>query len=167
MILGFLVSKSRITEVFKRDLLAKYEQVRCGIKKSIEWIQEIIIIIYCSLFKALHLRSYWRFYCYSLCYCKAILAKYPDYFVKGLEDINKNAKEEMKAKEQVRKNVLLIAWKCGTNMKWGKIIQHFPFETWLSTSSCTNNFYSPSFWGLFHFGNESHTDSSFIMNLGL
>lgn len=44
MILSFLVSKSRITEVFKRDLLAKYEQ--------------------------------------------------------GLEDINKNAKEEMKAKEQ-------------------------------------------------------------------
>ena len=37
------------------------------------------------------------------------MAKYPDYFVKGLEDINKNAKEEMKAKEQVRKNVLLIA----------------------------------------------------------
>ena len=57
------------------------------------------------------------------------MAKYPDYFVKRLEDINKNAKEEMKAKEQVRKNVLLIASKCVTNMKLGKIIRHFPFET--------------------------------------
>ena len=50
------MSKSRITEVFKRDLLAKYEQVRCGIKKSIERIQEIIIIlqsIYSTPFKEL------------------------------------------------------------------------------------------------------------------
>ena len=47
------MSKSRITDKFKRDLLAKYEQVRCGIKKSIERIQEIIIIlqsIYSTLF---------------------------------------------------------------------------------------------------------------------
>ena len=46
MILSFLESKSRITEVFKRDLLAKYEQVRCGIKKIIEQIQIIIIAVY-------------------------------------------------------------------------------------------------------------------------
>ena len=37
------------------------------------------------------------------------MAKSSDNFVKGLEDINKNAKEEMKAEEQVKKNVLLIA----------------------------------------------------------
>ncbi|KAK2572711.1 hypothetical protein P5673_001691 [Acropora cervicornis] len=51
MILSFLVSKSRITDKFKRDLLAKYEQ--------------------------------------------------------GLEDINKNAKEEMKAEEQTSERLEL------------------------------------------------------------